>query len=224
MTGTVFIMAKAPFTGEAKTRLAAALGDEAAVRLYAAFLLDTVDSALAAGVEAVRIMCPDDRHRNALVDLVPPEVGVSVQERPGLMAGISAAAAAAQGKPAIITEADSPDLPAAHLRACFAALAGLPAAGIALGPCSDGGYYAVGVRGLSNEVARELFEGETYQSATICQRTAERAEKLGLAVAFGPAWYDVDTGEDLQQLIARVRSSPHGLERTRAALRSAAWA
>ncbi|HEU0166734.1 MAG TPA: DUF2064 domain-containing protein, partial [Chloroflexota bacterium] len=178
--GKLFIMAKAPFPGEAKTRLAAALGDEAAVQLYTGFLLDSVDNAIAVRAEAVTIMCPDDRHRGALIDLLPPDISVCAQPRPGLMAGISAAAAAAAGEPAVITEADSPDLPPGHLTACFTALAALPKAGIVLGPCSDGGYYAVGVRGVTSEVAEELFERERYESETICRRTAERAAQLGL--------------------------------------------
>ncbi|HLY66220.1 MAG TPA: hypothetical protein VKU60_11855, partial [Chloroflexota bacterium] len=47
-----------------------------------------------------------------------------------------------------------------------------------------------------------LFEGERYDSSTICQRTAARARELGLRVELGPEWYDVDTLDDLRRLEA----------------------
>lgn len=48
MRGSVLVMAKAPVPGEAKTRLARVVGDEAAAELAAAALLDTLDAGAAA--------------------------------------------------------------------------------------------------------------------------------------------------------------------------------
>ena len=47
---TVLVVAKAPVPGQAKTRLAAAVGDQAAADIAAAALLDTLDAVAAAPV------------------------------------------------------------------------------------------------------------------------------------------------------------------------------
>lgn len=197
------LMAKAPFPGEAKTRLATALGAAVAADIHRAFL--DVSTRKARGTlgsgDVVAFMCPDERHGAALRD-EQPGVVIWAQERPGLMAGISQAfqrAAALGAGSVVVTETDSPNLPAGHLAAAFEALE-RPGSGIVLGPCMDGGYYLVGARELGDVTARDLFEGEQYDGATICQRTAERARQLGLWVEFAPEWYDVDTLDDLRRL------------------------
>ena len=48
----VLVVAKAPVPGQAKTRLAAAVGDQAAADIAAAALLDTLDAVAAAPVAA----------------------------------------------------------------------------------------------------------------------------------------------------------------------------
>jgi len=200
----IVLMAKAPFPGEAKTRLAASIGDQAAAAVQRAFLQTSLETAREAcgrlGASFVALMCPDERHGTALRELAPPDVLVWAQDRPGLMAGISQAFERAFGLGAsavVVGETDSPTLPPAHLLAAFE---GLDHHNLVLGPCVDGGYYLVGATALDDATARALFEGEAYDSSTICQRTAARARDIGLGVALGPEWYDVDTPEDLQRL------------------------
>jgi rSAM/selenodomain-associated transferase 1 len=203
------LMAKAPFVGEAKTRLAADVGAAPAARLHEAFLRTSLQTAMDA-CSVVAVMCPDERHAAAVRELAPPQIHVWAQDRPGLMAGISQAlarAAAAGAAEVVIGETDSPNLPAGHYQAAFELLAGHIGPRIVLGPCDDGGYYLVGGSALADGVGRELFEGEAYDGSTICRRTAERAAKLGLHVALGPEWYDVDTIGDLDRLRQEVRLS-----------------
>lgn len=205
------LMAKAPIAGEAKTRLGAAIGPELAAEVHAAFLEASLRTACGA-CDVVALMVPDARHAKALRPLVPGEVGVWVQGRPGLMAGISQAIERAMTEGAeevVVGETDSPNLPPGHIATAFELLAGEDP-GIVLGPCADGGYYLVGVTGLTPSLARELFEGEAYDGRTICRRTAERARSLGLAVEIGPEWYDVDTFDELQRLRAELALAPGG--------------
>jgi rSAM/selenodomain-associated transferase 1 len=205
------LMAKAPIPGEAKTRLAANLGDETAARIHQAFLETSLETARAA-CEVIALMAPDQRHAEGLESLVPRGVEVWAQQRPGLMAGISEAferATAAGASDVIVGETDSPNLPERHVLAAFELLE-RPGSGIVLGPCADGGYYLVGAVGLNAATARALFEGEAYESSTICRRTAERARELGLWVALAPEWYDVDTIQELQRLRAELDTAPDG--------------
>jgi rSAM/selenodomain-associated transferase 1 len=208
----IVLMAKAPFPGEAKTRLAATVGPEAAAQLHQAFLAASLDTATSA-CHSVALMSPDERHAGRLRQLVPEGVQVWAQDRPGLMAGISQAfrrAAEAGAADVLVGETDSPDLPLAHLETAFELLAGHTGPGIVLGPCADGGYYLVGGTGLDDRTARALFEGEAYDGATICARTAERARQLGLQAVLSPEWYDVDTADELRRLEAQLETAPDG--------------
>jgi uncharacterized protein len=208
-------MAKAPVPGEAKTRLAAVIGPEAAAAVHTAFLQASVSTAMAVAREVdayVALMCPDERHAKLLRELPLDGVAVWAQTRPGLMAGITEAferAAALGSETVVVGETDSPNLPAAHLIGAFRLLTA-EEPGIVLGPCADGGYYLVGGRLLAQAIARELFEGERYDSSTICRRTADRARELGLRVELGPEWYDVDTVDELRQLEAELAACSDG--------------
>jgi rSAM/selenodomain-associated transferase 1 len=216
------LMAKAPIPGEAKTRLAAAVGHETAARIHEAFLKTSLRTACDA-CHVVALMAPDEQHAQALRPFAPDGVGVWAQRRPGLMAGISEAferAASAGAVDVVVGETDSPNLPQTHLRSAFELLE-RPGPGIVLGPCADGGYYLVGGVGLDDAAARNLFEGEAYNGSTICQRTAERARGLGLWVELAPEWYDVDTNDELQRLRAELDRAPEGeFESLRASLAS----
>lgn len=205
------LMAKAPFPGEAKTRLAAVLGDEAAAAIHEAFLRASLWTAGEA-CPLVALMAPDERHAERLRSLSPEGVQVWAQQRPGLMAGISQAferATAAGAVDVLVGETDSPNLPLAHLEDAFRWLE-QPGRGLVLGPCADGGYYLAGASGLDGATARALFEGEAYDGATICRRTAERARELGLWVELAPEWYDVDTVDELARLRRELAQAPAG--------------
>ncbi len=213
---TIVIMAKAPIPGEAKTRLAVHVGNEAAAAIHHAFLQQTFDNALLAAEELgqadVAVMSPDHRHQAELRKLAPPAVRVWAQRRSGLMAGISEAFAQAFAEGAdsvVVGESDSPNLPLRHMHESFRLLAQLAGdrPGIILGPCHDGGYYLVGGRGLAEEAARDLFEGQDYDGRTICLETAARATRMGLRVGHGPAWYDVDTIDELRQLRSELSTA-----------------
>lgn len=210
-TRALVLMAKAPIAGEAKTRLAASIGDAAAARVQEGFLRSTLGAAVDA-CQLVALMAPDERHAEVLQAAVPRGVHVWAQVRPGLMAGISEAfvrAAALGAEDVLVGETDSPNLPPAYLNEAFRLLE-QPSRPLVLGPCADGGYYLVGATRLDDATARSLFEGEAYDSGSICRRTAERAQGLGLSVEFAPEWYDVDTLEELQRLKAELGHTSDG--------------
>jgi len=83
---------------------------------------------------------------------------------------------------------------------------------VVLGPCEDGGYYLIGLRGLH----RELFEDMTWSTAHVLPETIRRARAKGLNVACLPPWYDVDTPEDLKRLRASLeRDEAAGFQHTK---------
>ena len=84
-----------------------------------------------------------------------------------------------------------------HLRSGFDALSD---GDIALGPTSDGGYYLVGMK-LPH---REIFQNQSYGGATVLENTIAAANFAGLAVALAETCDDVDTPEDLKDLLTQL--------------------
>lgn len=215
----IAVMAKAPFPGTVKTRLAARLGAEGAAELSARFLADTLALAREVSEAEVHVVCPDATHRRALGELLPKAVTVVPQRSPGLMAGLSWAFESyfAQGAAKVLlVDADSPTLPAALLEEAFAAL---DAVDLCVGPCPDGGYYLIGAR----RACPGLFDGVVASTANTGAQTIARAEAAGLSTRLLSPWSDVDTPEDFAALLAYLRANPLVAPATRRWLIRGGW-
>lgn len=202
-TDAVVIMAKAPLPGVCKTRLARHVGPERAAALYQRFLLDTIDLARQVPGAQVSAVCPDAAHLGILRELLPEAVHVEVQEGEGLLAGLASAFASHYRRGfrrIVVVDGDSPTLPPERIAKALRLLADHD---LVLGPCDDGGYFLIGARAPRPE----LFSGVSYRGETICAQTAERGRDLGLSVAFTAPWYDVDTREDFDRLLAELRTN-----------------
>lgn len=209
----VAIMAKAPVAGKAKTRLIPRLGAEHAAMLYQQMLLDTIDLVAEAlnGSGAISLVCPTLADRTALQHMVASGIQVIADETGTLMGGLEYALTyhtVAGYEQVILLDGDSPTLPRHYLQSGFDALG---TADIVLGPTIDGGYYLIGA--CQSQPA--LFQWEHLDSATICEKTQARAVAHGLRVDMLPSWFDVDTSEDLEQLVDDLRLHPDGAPRTR---------
>lgn len=94
---------------------------------------------------------------------------------------------------AIIVGTDSPALPLGHIESLLRS-----GADVALGPADDGGYYAIACR----RVCERMFDGVRWSAADTMQRTTAAVRACGLTVEHGEPYWDVDTPEDLQRLLA----------------------
>ena len=184
MRPAIILFAKAPLAGQVKTRLEAALGAEATVELHTAFVLDMLDklSTLrgAGGIELHTDIETDawQRFDVAFRTQISGDLGSRMLH-------------ALRGKWACIVGSDAPTLPVSHLEALIES-----SADVALGPCEDGGYYAISCR----RTHPEMFRGVEWSSARALEQTEESARRCGLSVQRGPGWYDVDRPEDLRRL------------------------
>lgn len=156
---TLLVVAKAPVPGQAKTRLAADLGDEGAADVAAAALLDTLEVVGATGLPVVVALTGDlagaARRREVKGALgghrVVAQRGRGFARR---LANAHADAATATGGSGVVQVGmDTPQLTVAHLHAAVAAL---DHADAALGPASDGGWWCLAVRRA--ELARCLAD------------------------------------------------------------------
>jgi hypothetical protein len=189
---TLLVVAKAPVPGEAKTRVARTIGDEAAADLAAAALLDTLATATAVGWPVVVAMTGDlsraaraDEIRAALEPLkVIPQRGDGLAERLA-----HAHADAAPGSTAGIVQVgmDTPQLLVAdYLDAGRTVELG----SIVVGPATDGGWWLLGLPDPS--LAAALTDVEMSASDT----GARTIEALGGDVVTLRTLRDMDTWDD----------------------------
>ena len=199
------VMAKAPRSGEVKTRLVPPLcADEAAI-LSGCFLKD-----IAANFNAAAQRLPAQGYvaysppgaEAVFRDLLPSGILLLPPRRIGLGYSLLHAAedliAAGYGS-ACLVNADSPTLPTSVLVNAGEALRA-PGDRVVLGPAIDGGYYLIGLK----HPHRRLFEDISWSTEHVYRQTVERAAKLSLEVVTLPTWYDVDDATSLGWLCDEV--------------------
>ncbi|HET8921746.1 MAG TPA: TIGR04282 family arsenosugar biosynthesis glycosyltransferase [Candidatus Acidoferrum sp.] len=208
MNRTLIIMAKAPRPGAVKTRLAKSFSLQAVTELYKCLLNDTI--ALAQTLDRVEIamMCPADDLED-LSHAVAQSVRVVPQAGSGLAAALDSVFTqfAASGQPVIAFNSDSPHLPASVLKSAFDAL---EACDLVVGPTHDGGYYLVGARAFHPS----LFSHDGMGTASALEALLSRTDALHLKVRLLDPFYDIDVGEDLNQLAEELQRIPGKAPRT----------
>jgi rSAM/selenodomain-associated transferase 1 len=204
VNGILIIMAKQPLYGAVKTRLCPPLTPEEALILYEAFVLDTislVDEAcmLAGNVTPALAYSPQGSH-DYFLNHVPerfvllPQIGDDLGER---LSNLPVQARTLGFASTAMISSDSPTLAPNVVARCFEELA-RPGADVVLGPCTDGGYYLIGM----NEPQPALFRGITWSTEHVMRQTLAAAAHAALNVRLLSAWYDTDTPEDLRRLWA----------------------
>src|SRR6266478_2337239 len=177
MRPAIILFAKAPVAGKVKTRLEARLGAEATLALHEAFVLDMLDKLLTLSEFADIELHTDtetDVWRRAKVTRQ-----VQVTGDLGLKMLHALSTALARGREQVcIVGSDAPTLPAAQLRTLLAS-----PADVALGPCEDGGYYAIACR----RTHPEMFRHVEWSSPVTLSHTEEAARRCGLSVERGPS-------------------------------------
>lgn len=213
MNKALIIFAKEPVPGRVKTRLARDVGEQAAAELYSAMLDDVM--AKAALLEDVRLLVfwATKEGEFPLFPAIPrlemfEQHGADLGER---MANAFMAAFEEGVEECCIIGSDLPDLPHEYLRQAFRTLEDENTDTV-LGPCSDGGYYLLGMRRFCSR----LFEDVPWSTSQVLKTTLERARESGLAVELLPEWHDIDTLEDLRRLALSSGKAP----RTRAMLKN----
>ena len=205
MTATLYIAAKAPRIGLAKTRLGRAIGHGPAVALYAAFLHDLAARFAAAPFALGWYVTPPDAWPE-----IRPYVGPAGRPARLLVQGpgdwtarqraLFRAAPARGEERTVLIASDSPQVTVEAVAEAFAAL---DRHDVVVGPVYDGGYYLIGMRGW-HDVLGDIPMG----TSTVLEEIVARTRRLGLSVHQVEATFDVDVAEDLRHLrpLARTRA------------------
>ena len=193
---TVLVVAKAPVPGQAKTRLAAAVGDRAAADIAAAALLDTLDAVAAAPVQDRVVALTGDLDRashgseirNALSGFIVVEQrGEDFAAR---LANAHADAATA-GLPILQVGMDTPQVTADLIAECAQALLGNDGV---LGMAHDGGWWVLGVTDPAMADCLRMVPMSRPDTGAL---TLKALRDNGIDVDLVAQLADVDTVEDV---------------------------
>lgn len=189
----LIIFYRNPILGNVKTRLAASIGDRAALDVYVLLCLHT--QMVAGEIPQRKIVYYDEAVWSG--DLWD-EIGAFKNLQQGYLLGDRMCHAFDRefkegAGSLLVIGTDCPDLRANHLLAAFQ---GLTQHDLVIGPASDGGYYLLGM----NKLYPELFSNINWGGTTVYQETYIVANALGLSVHLLPKLNDVDREEDLIHL------------------------
>lgn len=193
MRSLIILFAKAPQPGRVKTRLAAAIGDRAAVAVHTALVQDLRErlGMLAADAD---VEVHSDRPVEAwAVDRlqVPGDLGQRLAH--AIEEGLAA------GRPVVgIVGGDIPGLPPGHMHDLLA-----DGADVTLGPAADGGYWGI----ACHRFHRAMFDGVRWSTPDALSDTVAACRACGLTVRLGLPWHDLDTVDDLERLPEKLRQS-----------------
>ena len=194
MSDALWVIARAPRIGFAKTRLGRTIGHEQAIILYRAFLQDLAarfsNSPFAPGWY---VTPPDAWPEISPLTGEPGRVllqgdGDLTERQRELFWG-----AAGRGEErTVLIASDSPQLGVEVVEEAFRRL---DRQDLVLGPTYDGGYYLIGMRGY-HDVLREM----PMSVGTELEGLIVRARLLGLSVGLLETTFDVDEVDDLHHL------------------------
>ena len=184
---------RAPEAGRVKTRLAASIGADAALRVYRRLAEHTVREALGVAGAEVRVhYTPADAEavvREWLGDgpaLLPQSDGdLGVRMRDAF------ARAFADGRRRVVIIGS--DLPEMRADLLHRAISLLDERETVIGPARDGGYYLLGLTRLVDGI----FEGIAWSTPGVLQSTLERLAMAGIIPALLEPLSDVDVVGDL---------------------------
>src|SRR6266496_5787677 len=193
------VMARYPEVGATKTRLARAIGDEEAVRLYRAFLTDLARKFAGQPHDLHWAYTPDGVGYPAFMATLAPSLVQYMRFFPQEGAELGARLHHAfrwtyeRGyQRTIVISSDSP-----HLSQDIVAQAreALDVADVVLGPADDGGYYLIAMRR-----PHDVFGGIPMSTEVVTQMTLASAWRQGLTTRLIDHLFDIDELPDLLRL------------------------
>ena len=202
----LLLFVRLPEKGRVKTRLARAIGEEAACDLYRCLVADSLSLARRSGYPTTVFFFPKAGSPEASLGLACefpclPQTGQDLGER---MHTAFRTAFRDAGE-AVLMGSDVPDLPASFLDEAFESLKGHEAV---IGPARDGGYYLIGFS--SGTLLSSPFSGMEWGGPSVFHKTLHILWDRGLKVHVLPQWRDVDEYADLSALFDRQKGLPDG--------------
>ncbi|RHX80504.1 TIGR04282 family arsenosugar biosynthesis glycosyltransferase [Leptospira yasudae] len=187
---TLILFLRNPVVGQVKTRLAAGLGNEAALNVYEQLV--EITQKQVAGLDL-----PVRLYFDSIPEFVSGKWGnqVSAHLQSGEDLGFRMSNAFSEtfsqgAQKVVIIGSDCPDLETKHIREAFSAL---DQSDVVLGPALDGGYYLLGLKSHLPEIFYEV----PWSTDRVFAVTLEKLQLSRRNVWILPKLGDVDEPEDL---------------------------
>lgn len=197
MKNALLIFVKNLVSGNVKTRLAASIGNTAAMKVYERLLQHTCN--ISKNVVATKIVFYSD-----FIDRKdtwnPVEFEKKIQSRGALGERMLRAFDQTFKKGiqrVIIIGTDCPGISESILNNAFEALNMVD---VVIGPADDGGYYLLGMK----EVHKYLFEEISWSTSLVLEQTIDRCQKQHLKYQLLDVLADVDEEKDLKHMKSLV--------------------
>jgi len=195
--GVLLVFTKTPISGETKTRLIPALGEEGAAELHRLLLRNTLKHALRSQFSNVELWCtPSTEHPFLNECQYKFAVKLCIQEGDDLGQRMHHALLSALSRYpfAVIIGSDCPVLTADVLNQAYVKLQlGVDAV---LGSSEDGGYYLFGMKRMDDTLFKEIHWG----SNEVADITRMKLSALGWHWDELDTLWDVDSPEDVERL------------------------
>ncbi len=204
MVCKVQIFARAPVSGEVKTRLIPRLGADAAAEVQLVLTRHALATALEADIGPVELWCSPNQSHPSFAGLKNSGVVLRDQGEGDIGERMHRALSNAllAGDIPVLIGSDCPSLTAKDLRDAARALE--RGADVALVPAEDGGYVLIAARTCSGS----LFDGIDWSSDRVMAQTRSRLRELGYAwKELAPRW-DIDRPEDYDRLLREQPQFP----------------
>jgi rSAM/selenodomain-associated transferase 1 len=186
----LLIFTKNPEAGKVKTRLAATIGNEAALAVYKQLLSHTVEITNYLLVDKFVFYSNHIDHEDIWVNdcyFKEVQAGAGLGER---MKNAFTSIFQKDYNKIVIIGTDCPGINAGIIMNAFAYL---DSHDVVIGPAEDGGYYLLGMK----QLYPELFENVNWSTSTVFDETTIKCAKLGLNCYLLPVLKDIDEEKDL---------------------------
>ncbi len=190
----IIVFLRAPQSGKVKTRLAARIGDEAALIIYKKLLKHTFH--VLQGVDAHLFFFVTENNDSLQFPFPGYQFSVVKQSGKDLghrMKNAFKVVLGAGYKRAIIIGTDNIQLLPHHIKQAFDILYEKE---VVIGPSNDGGYYLLGM----NTFFEEIFEDIEWSTESVYQKSIEIINQKGLTFGILPQLVDLDIYDDLLQI------------------------
>lgn len=197
----LILMTRVPIPGKTKTRLMKTLSGEECAELHKCFLRDIFKSLehIKKDVDIFVTYTPEGSFK-ILEDVIPhytknyPQMGDTLGLR--MLNSIDKLIRVGYQK-VVLIGSDIPDIKAEDIKTAFELLS---TNDVVLGPTFDGGYYLIGMK----QIYKQLFSDDLkWGYKSVFEGTVDIANKSGLKVGLAAKYRDIDTEEDIINLIER---------------------
>lgn len=194
----LIVFLRLPVLGRVKTRLAATIGHDEALRIYKELIGITLQ--IVAETDASVYLfydggLPPNEERIPMFSYHHQVEGLLGNRMTNALSNVLT-----KHKKAVIIGSDCPGISSGLINKSFKLLDDCD---VVLGPSQDGGYYLFGC----NHLTPSLFDEVMWSTASVLDQTLEKIKEARLTCQLLEALMDIDTESDWEQYLMKVPSS-----------------